>query len=385
MGSNSARLSRTLGAFQNWLYLPDPGMVEITLATVAANRIAGDPVWLLLTAPPSSGKTEVLNSLSGLPDMHAVSTLTEAALLSGTSRRDRTPDATGGLLLEIGEFGILVLKDFTSILSMNREKQKALFGALREIYDGKWDRPVGADGGRKLVWQGKLGLIGAVTSAIDSHHAVMASMGPRFTLFRPAALDPEAQARRAIEKTSHEKEMRADLIGEVAEFFEGIDFSNPPALCSEQQGWITSLTTLVATCRSAVDRDSYSRDIELIHDPEAPARLTRTLAQLLVGLQMIGVTPQRARELIVKVGLDCIPPVRRIGLEALLNQQSSLTTGEIAGLTGYPEQTIRRSLQDLKCHGIVDLQRHGVPEKWQVVELWQERFRIARGAFPKSS
>jgi hypothetical protein len=42
----------------------------------------------------------------------------------------------------IGEFGILLCKDFTSVLSQNRDTAKQAMAALREVYDGSWDRPV---------------------------------------------------------------------------------------------------------------------------------------------------------------------------------------------------------------------------------------------------
>jgi hypothetical protein len=38
--------------------------------------------------------------------------------------------------------------DFTSILSQNRDTRGQVLAALREVYDGSWDRPVGADGGK---------------------------------------------------------------------------------------------------------------------------------------------------------------------------------------------------------------------------------------------
>src|SRR5262245_58198915 len=102
------RLDQVLSTFKNWLHMPDPGIVEVCLAAIAANRIPGDPVWILLTGGASSGKTEVLNSLCALSNIRPVSTLTEAALLSGTGARERASDATGGLLRGIGPFGILV-------------------------------------------------------------------------------------------------------------------------------------------------------------------------------------------------------------------------------------------------------------------------------------
>jgi hypothetical protein len=370
--------------FRQWLHLPDPGMVEIALATVAANRISGDPVWILLTGPPSSGKTETLNSLLGLPDMYSVSTLTEAALLSGTPVREQAADATGGLLREIDKFGILVLKDFTSILSMNRDKQKVLLGALREIYDGAWTRRVGVDGARTLAWAGKVGLIGGVTSAIDSHHAVMSAMGQRFALYRLPPIDGGAQARRAIEKTGDEPKMREELSRAVCACFDGIDFTSPRVLSGEDHEWIIALTTLVAKCRSAVERHGYTRDIELVHGAEAPARLTKMLVQLLGGAHQIGVRPRRARDLIIKIGFDCIPPVRRLTVEALLKQANPLTTAALAAAVRYPEQTVRRALQELECHDIVEhFAPHSMADKWCVAPHWKQQFEIARGTFPK--
>jgi len=107
-----------VAVFRRHLYLPDPGPLAVVLATVVANRLPGDPVWLLMVGPPASGKTEILSSLSKLPYIHEASTITEAGLLSGsTTRRE---GATGGLLAEMGAFGIIVCKDFTSVLSESR-------------------------------------------------------------------------------------------------------------------------------------------------------------------------------------------------------------------------------------------------------------------------
>ncbi len=341
-------------------------------------------MWLLLTGASSSGKTEVLNSLLKIPKMYSAATLTEAALLSGTPQKERAEDATGGLLREIGEFGILVLKDFTSILSMHRSTRQQVIAALREIYDGHWTRLVGVDGARKLPWSGKLGLVGGVTSAIDSAHAVMSSMGNRFALFRLPEVDGHEQAKRALAKTGHEEEMRSELAAVVADLLKSVDAPNAPALSRENDRWIIALTTLVARCRSAVERDGYSREIQLVHDSEAPARLTRMLGQLLRGALAIGIAAPRARELIVKVGLDCIPPVRRLALEALLKQSTARTTTTIAASTSYPEQTIRRALEDLECHRVVERgAKHSIAELWHVAPHWKQQFDIAQGAFPK--
>ena len=110
----SSPIEDTLQTFERWLILPSRTPVYAMLGTIAANLLDGDPVWLGLVAPPSSAKTELLNSISGLPFVVSVSTLTLASLLSGTPSRQRTPGATGGLLRQVGNPGLLCLKDFTS-------------------------------------------------------------------------------------------------------------------------------------------------------------------------------------------------------------------------------------------------------------------------------
>ena len=91
-------------------------------------------------------KPKQLPPLAGL-GAHVVSIITsEGALLSASPRKSRARTATGGLLRQIGDHGILVIKDFTSIISANREIRTQVLAVLREIYDGYWIRNVGTDG-----------------------------------------------------------------------------------------------------------------------------------------------------------------------------------------------------------------------------------------------
>jgi hypothetical protein len=110
-------LSEAVQVFSKWLHLSDPYLLYTVWGTYAANMLQGDPVWLMVVAGPSTGKTEALLSLSCCPLVHVTSIITEAGLLSGVSRKERSRNATGGVLRKIGEHGVLILKDFGSILS----------------------------------------------------------------------------------------------------------------------------------------------------------------------------------------------------------------------------------------------------------------------------
>src|SRR5262249_43375261 len=105
-------IAETLAVYDKWLILPDKTPVYAVLGTVAANLLPGAPVWLGVIGPPSSAKTELLNSVSGLPHVVQAATLSIAGLLSGTSKKQYDKGAKGGLLRQLGDFGIIALKDF---------------------------------------------------------------------------------------------------------------------------------------------------------------------------------------------------------------------------------------------------------------------------------
>ena len=256
-------VERVIEVFRDSLYLPDVRPLLAVLGTVAAARLPGDPVWLVLVGPPGGGKTELLQGASALDDVHPIATLTEASLLSGTPRKEHDYDATGGLLRLIGDKGIILCKDFGSVLNMHRDARASVLAALREVYDGSWTRHIGTSGGRTFHWQGEVGLIAGCTPTIDRHHAVMGAMGERFVMFRLPEAESDEQARRALEHAGREASMRRDLTDAVRSLFDA-GLGTPRPLSDAERARLVPLAALVVRCRSAVERDSYNRDIELI-------------------------------------------------------------------------------------------------------------------------
>ena len=372
-------IETVIETFQKWLYLPDPGVVSVALGTVAANLLEGRPVWTMLVGAPSSGKTQVLDSLHGLPNIFHAATLTESSLLSGTPKREKAADARGGLLRAIGEFGILVCKDFTSILTMNRDARAAVLSALREVYDGAWTRHVGSDGGRELNWKGKLGFLGGVTPVIDEHHSVMASMGERFLIYRLPETDPEQQAFTALKNCRRTAEMTAALSDSVKRVF-AVGFSAEPreSTCAAYSSRLVSLATLVAHARSAVLRDGRTREVELVPDSEMPARLALGLAYLDDGMTAIGIDAAERWRLVCKVGMDCIPKGRRRVLVLLQERGVAVSTPAIAEELDLPTPTVRIALQDLTAHHVLTRIKtgQGNADLWTLSEMTRNRWEI---------
>jgi len=116
------------------LLLDDYRVVDIILAVVIANLFKTDPLWMLIIGASSTAKTELLAALEGLPMMFFLSDLTTNTLISGKK------DAS---LLPKLDKKIMVMKDFTTILSKRPDDLKMIMGHLREVYDGKLTKAYG--------------------------------------------------------------------------------------------------------------------------------------------------------------------------------------------------------------------------------------------------
>ena len=287
----------------------DIDALDAELAAAAVQNLDGDLLWLLLVSGSGNAKTETVQALQGAGAQVVSTIASQGALLSATAKKERSADASGGLLRQIGEQGVLVIKDVTSILSMGREMRAEVMAALREIYDGCWVRTVGTDGGRTLKWQGRIAVIGAVTTAWDTAHAVIATMGDRFVLLRMDSTKQRASAgRRAIANTGSEDKMRAELATAVADVLAGASPSGIEMTDAETDTLLAA-ADLVTLARTGVEFD-YRGNVVDAHAPEMPTRFAKQLAQVVRGGVAVGLTPGRGHEAgdSLRQGLDATNP-----------------------------------------------------------------------------
>src|SRR5262249_12869698 len=235
--------------------------------------------------------------------------------LSGTPSGQRAKAARGGLLREVGDFGIIVAKDFGSVLSMRPDAKAEVLGALREVYDGEYTRRVGTEGGRQLSWKGKVGFVFGCTPVIDSHHSVIGAMGERFLLGRLAPEDDQFlhALKHAGTKPAIMRKQLAESVGK--RFAEPL--REPTPLSEEEARDINKVVSLVVALRGPIERDRVSREIENIYGKEGTGRLGLTLERLLGGLTAIGVERSTALDVIKRVALDSVPPIRRAAYECV--------------------------------------------------------------------
>ena len=358
---------------RRWLRLTDMHPVRALLAVAVASALPGDPVWLLLVAAASSAKTELLSALRGHEWAHPAGVITEAGLLSGTSDKERAADATGGLLRQVGKRGVLICKDFGSLLSMQRDTRAATLAALREVYDGSWDRPVGSDGGKVLHWHGHCVLLGGVTPTIDRHHAVIGVLGDRYLMARfSESDDPEADAMKALTHAEHETVMRAEIKaavhGVIAAALARRDAPCPRS--DDDSARLARLAVFAARARTAIDRDGYTGELLTLPAVEGPGRLVKQLARLHAALTLIGDPDPMGTT--AKVALDCVPAVRARLLAALLTHPD-MSTRDIATGLGMSTKTAGRHLEDLALLKLATRGRDGehatAANKWTAGKL----------------
>jgi hypothetical protein len=297
--------------------------------------------------------------------------------------KERAENATGGALISLGHKGVLVMKDFTTVISMHRDRRAEVLAAFREIYDGQWSRSTGTDGGQVVSWEGKCGLIAGCTEAIDSAYAVLNEMGPRSLFVRPDDVDPEEIAGYALDGNGGETEMRQDLSKAVYELLH--EPHGEPHDVEQVRPSLVAAASLAAVSRTPVDRDNRHH-VKYIYQSESPTRVVKQLAQLWRACGLVGLTPADSWKVIERAAIDSIPKLRRsivskLGKRASASRPIELT--EVAKLVKYDIGTAKTAvgytIEDLQLHGIVSavtLRRTGNPQGFYLSDRAQRWYDL---------
>ena len=366
-----------------WLLINDKGLIRVLVGTVVANKLKADPVWLFIIAAPGGSKTELIRGLNKVDKVYSISDLTPQTFLSGEKN-----NKTGSLLLRLPFGTIFTYKDFTTVLTMHRDKQQAIISQLREIFDGYYRKEFGT--GETKDWVGKIGFIAGVTTVIDRHHEIYSVLGERFVQYRPIQPDRIALAKKAISNSGGEDLMREEIQKAMADYISGIKIPEEKVAIPD---WLVDkvahLASFVVKARSGIIRESYhTREIEQIPDPELPTRLAKQLITLATAFSLMnnGQFTEDDYSLIYKIGLDSLPAKRKLTIEALLKQEDYLETSEFAIAIGYPTNTTRRILEDLQGLQLIDKQPKwkGTSDGWKIKNSTIEDLKKA-GWVPEES
>ena len=199
----------------------DENMFDIVMATYFANKLDADPLWIFLNGPPSNAKTEILMSMQDHQNTFFLSCVTKNTFLSGRVKKDKDGEEKDCSLLPHMTGKTVIIKDFTTVLSLQKDARHEIYSQFREIYDGLYSKSYGS--GFTREWKGKIGVIAGVTPAIDKQFAVHTLLGERFLHFRCGGGNRFGIAKMAMKYSTGIAKFRKELREVVSSFLNKLD------------------------------------------------------------------------------------------------------------------------------------------------------------------
>jgi hypothetical protein len=332
------KLSTLHDTYGKWLFLTqsDHEIIDIFLAASLDRYIGGDPVWLFLVAVSSGWKTELIRSIIGLPSVYSLSSLTSKTFISGKVAKKKEGEEEvqiSGILKDING-KVLVIKDFTVILSLATMERDEIFSQLRDIYDGFMEKAFG-NFPEPIRIKCKMGLIAGVTPVIDHYQKLQTLLGERFLKVRSSNIDCKEVAKKASKNSGHETAMRKELSEAVQNFLIQVK-RQEFQLTDEQRDEIIDCAQYICLMRTWVYiKFSYRGEIIDLEkaEPESPARVAKQLTKLANLLALVrGHDKIEDEDLVTvkRVARDTALPKRQKIVEALIKLKGSASRTTVA-------------------------------------------------------
>ena len=345
-----SKLEEVKAVFDKWLYIVDPYWIEITLATIVANRWKIDPLWMVILAPSSTGKTEIINSVSELADTYALSSLTPQTFISGMKDKEMS------LIYKLNG-KTLLLKDLTTVLNMRSDDKAAIFSQLREIADGKLSKAFGAV--QTKFWEGKMGLMACCTGVLENQMLYNNQMGERMLVYKPVIGDMEAAGMKSLQSFGHEPKMRAEFKEAMASFLK--DMPRRPVeeiiISDENMKRIIDLGFIISTLRCGVSRDQFRRSVNYRPAPEGVGRMIKQFAMVAKAICEVrgsAAVGEYEMQVVEKVAWSNVHGLRMDIVDFLIKSGAHKSTQNIAEAIRMPGKTALEYLEDMLVLGFLD-------------------------------
>lgn len=370
-----------INVYKKWLFLANEDALKVMYGTLMANKLPGDPVWLFMVAPPGGSKSELLMSLAGGKSIHAISSLTPHTLVSGANW---SGGGDPSLLPKLGG-KVLIIKDFTTLLTMNYMARDEIFGVLRDVYDGNIEKVFGNGVRRHYVVH--FGILAGVTPAIEMFNVLHQSLGERFLKFRISGNwdhhSEEDKIRRALDNIGQENTMRQELQAAANRWMANAKLPDKlPEIPEAMKDRLVHLAKFSARLRGVVERDKFNGQVLYKPSSEVGTRIAKQLAKLGQGVAMFlekESIDEEVYRLILRVALDTVPDrVEDIarGLWDLQGRGPS-RTAEVVAQTRLPQTTVVRVLQDMNLLKLVECRGEKGGNLWNLSDKIAEHIERA--------
>lgn len=371
------KLADIKAEFEKYIVLKDPYAIYVVLATLIGNAlIPRDPLWLMMVAPSSGGKSTLLAPCAGVPAVYFLDDLTEKTFLSGYKIKGKETS-----LLKIIGSGVICFSDFTSILSKNPLSRGEILGQLRLVYDGSFSKRTGTG---EITWKGKIGFLGAATP--DIYHILEASrsMGERYLYYwlNQPTDDEIVKKQEDVSMSSREiseamQPLYHDYINGVREFVNANKGIPPLDISKEQMRAVNAASMFCVSAKATVHLDFKTGKPDGLVNKPGVGRDRKMFQTLLHALQLmhayetsmtdVSVTDDMVR-IVEKCAWSSVGRERRKILEILSKYDTMLTASELGATDdfGLQKEGIEKYLFVLHAVGLIQKTTNGTSFKWSI-------------------
>lgn len=357
------------------------------LAVSASTRLKGQPLWIYIVGPPSSGKSTICEAMScSRKYVIPMSSLTANALDSGWQ-------AEGGKnvsLIPMLNGKVFMVKDLTAILTLPAVVQERIFGTLRDANDGVYrSKSGGQEGVGREMWS-RFGFVGGVT--YDIRMNTRTTVGEKF--LQVEIVDQTHKVGIEIDRNMmainrEESELfdegedeqldflRSCTLGFMEHMHTRLDHGiEKPAFPDKYKGHIAHMAEFCSMMRSQVKRDF--KDKMLVRPTrEQGSRLSRQLFKQAVSMALVFDTgvDDRVMKYVRRTAMNTSAGFPMDVIRSLIDNGQQTAT-KLADKCHLNSNNIRSVLGDMKDLGLVKSHQKGHQSRVysvseDVVKLWE--------------
>lgn len=277
---------------------------------------------------------------------------------------------------------MLVIKDFTVMLSLRPDDIAEIWGQFRNAFDGTARRNDGT--GKDTFYESKFGVIACVTDVLDSHQKLVSQLGERFISYRMPRLSEHERFRRTTKAaegdslTARRSALRSAAMKVLA------SHPSPAVMFPDAEKQLVLMAEFLASARTWVPRNRQ-HEIIALPDPEVPTRIVKQLASLACGVAMArgkSEVGQSEINLMKHLAIDSIPVLRSRILEVTAAAgPDGISVDETATKLALAPLTVRYAFQDMRLLNILTtrevLTPNGIQKSFWILKpkyrsLWLE-------------
>lgn len=362
---------------EKWLYIQDKKRIDVLLATVISNQIPGTPLWIFFIGNSGDTKSELINSLSIIPNTIKIDQITPNTLASG--RKDASD--LGGELQNSSH--ILIFPDLAALTSLHKDAKKEIWSQWRNLYDGFINKRTGS--GVNKFYEGiHVTVIAGATPALRDEYHIHQQLGTRELLF-----DTEAESQYNMDKMkkawnneNYEDEMRKEIQDAINGFLVHHKYREIK-VPNDIEEFIYQEAERLAILRASAMTDWKYNELTNYVYPEVPTRLVKQLKRLYQSLKNLDekYSDERAKEIITHVVNSSGSKIRQKVLDLFYkNPDKEYTIPELQSILKIGRSTLKTELEILWNLGIItkETRNENVGGYVYTDEYGHEQFRGGR-------